>query len=122
MVTVCQLPNAWHVCSYICRYIKKSLIRTDLSVAAIFSNTCRYIDDLLTLNNHDFQACIGQIYPPELELKKTKESHLNIKVLNDKFCTDFYDKRDTFSFLIVNFPHVNDNIPSNYLDKDMYVL
>ena len=25
---------------------KKSLIRTDLSVAAKFSNTCRYIDDL----------------------------------------------------------------------------
>ena len=53
----------------------KSLIRTDLSVAAKFSNTCRYIDDLFTLNNPDFQACIGQIYPPELELKKTTESH-----------------------------------------------
>ena len=47
----------------------KSLI----SVAAKFSNTCRYIDDLLTLNNPDFQACIGQIYPPELELNKTTE-------------------------------------------------
>ena len=35
----------------------KSLIRTDLPVAAKFSNTCRYIDDLLTLNNPDFQAC-----------------------------------------------------------------
>ena len=72
----------------------KSLIRTDLSVAAKFSNTCRYIDDLLTLNNPDFQACIGQIYPPELELKKTTESHdrcsyldLNISVLNSKVCT-----------------------------------
>ena len=32
----------------------KSLILTDLSVAAKFSNTCRYIDDLLTLNNPDF--------------------------------------------------------------------
>ena len=29
---------------------------------------------------------------PELEHKKTKESHLNIKVRNGKFCTDFYDK------------------------------
>ena len=97
----------------------KSLIRTDLSVAAKFSNTCRYIDDLLTLNNPDFQACIGQIYPPELELKKTTESHdrcsyldLNISVLNSKFCTDLYDKRDTFSFSIVNFPHMDSNIPS----------
>ena len=97
----------------------KSLIRTDLSVAAKFSNTCRYIDDLLTLNNPDFQACIGQIYPPELELKKTTESHdscsyldLNINVLNGKFCTDLYDKRDAFNFSIVNFPHMDSNIPS----------
>ena len=97
----------------------KSLIRTDLSVAAKFSNTCRYIDDLLTLNNPDFQASIGQIYPPELELKKTTESHdscsyldLNINVQNGKFCTDLHDKRDTFSFSIVNFPHMDSNIPS----------
>ena len=62
---------------------------------------------------------IGQIYPPELELKKTTESHdscsyldLNISILNGKFCTDLYDKRDTFSFSIVNFPHMDSNIPS----------
>ena len=62
---------------------------------------------------------IGQIYPPELELKKTTESHdscsyldLNISVLIGKFCTDLYDKRDTFSFSIVNFPHMDSNIPS----------
>ena len=78
----------------------------DLSVATKFSNTCRYIHDLLILNHPDFQACIGQIYPPEFELKKV-ESHdscsyldLNIKVLNGEFCTDFYDRRD---FLVVNF-------------------
>ena len=97
----------------------KSLIRTDLSVAAKFNNTCRYINDLLTLNNPDFQACIGQIYPPELELKKTTESHdscsyldLNINILNGKFYNDLCDKRDTFSFSIVNFPHMDSNIPS----------
>ena len=50
-------------------------MHTDLSVAAKFSNSCRYINDLLTLNNPDLQACIGQIYPPELDLKKTTESH-----------------------------------------------
>ena len=57
--------------------------------------------------------------PPELELKKTTESHdscsyldLNISVLNGKFYTDLYDKRDTFSFSIVNFPHMDNNIPS----------
>ena len=96
----------------------KSLIRTDLSVAAKFSNTCRYIDDLLTLNNPDFQACIDQIYPPEL--KKTTESNdscsyldLNINVHNGMFYTDLYNKRDTFRFSIVNFSHVDSNIPSH---------
>ena len=49
----------------------KSLIQTGLSVAAKFS---RYTDNLLTLNNPDFQAYIGQIYSPELELKKTTEN------------------------------------------------
>ena len=44
-----------------------------LPAAAKFNNTCGYIDDLLTLNNIDFQACIGQIYPPELQLKKCRE-------------------------------------------------
>ena len=28
------------------------------------------------------------------------------------FYTDLYDKRDTFSFSIVNFPHMDSNIPS----------
>ena len=37
---------------------------------------------------------------------------LNIKVLNGEFCTDFYDKRNTFSFSIVNFPQMDSNIPS----------
>ena len=65
------------------------------------------------------QRVPGQIYHPELELKKTTESHdscsyldLNIEVLNGKFCTDVYDKRDTFSFSIVNFPHMDSKIPS----------
>ena len=40
----------------------KSLISTVFSVAAKFSNTCRYIDDLLTLNNNDFRAYTRQIY------------------------------------------------------------
>ena len=93
----------------------KSLIQTDLSVAAKFSNTCRYIDDLLTLNNPDFQACRDRPkLAPELELKKTTESHdscsyldLNIKVLNGKFCTDLYDKREVPEVLMASKAHAN---------------
>ena len=97
----------------------RTLIRTDFSVARKFSKTFRYIDDLLTLNNPEFSNFIGHIYPQELELKKTTESpencsylDLSISIVNHKFATDLYDKRETFNFTIVNFPHMDSNIPS----------
>ena len=44
-----------------------------LCIRDLFSNTCRYIDDLLTLHDPDFQAHICQIYLSELEFyKKTQ--------------------------------------------------
>ena len=52
----------------------KNLNRKDVSVARKFNRTFRYIDDLLTLNNSSFRNSIDQIYPPELELKRTTES------------------------------------------------
>ena len=62
---------------------------------------------------------IGKIYPPELELKITTESptacsylDLSISIINNKFQTDLYDKRNEFGLRIVNFPHMDSNIPS----------
>ena len=39
------------------------------------------------LNNTDFQAYIGQIYPPELELKKTIEGHDSCSYLDERYMT-----------------------------------
>ena len=50
-------------------YMKK-LMKDNMCVAKMFSDTMRYIDDLLTLNNATFDAVIGEIYPKELSLKK----------------------------------------------------
>ena len=79
----------------------------------------RYIDDLLTLNNSSFASKIPDIYPPELDLKKTTESpstvsYLDILITNNnwKYVTVVYDKRDSFNFSIVNFPYLSSNIPS----------
>ena len=76
----------------------------------------RYIDDLLTLNNSRFECAIDDIYPPELQLKKTMEcptslSYLDIMITidNGKYSTMIYDKRDSFN---VNFSHLCSNIPS----------
>jgi hypothetical protein len=79
----------------------------------------RYIDDLLTLNNATFHSAIADIYPRDLQLKKTTEcetqlSYLDILVTieNRKYSTAVYDKRDNFNFNIVNFPYLSSNIPS----------
>ena len=42
--------------------------RTDL--IDMFNETSRYLDDILTVDNPDFERYISEIYPPELELKK----------------------------------------------------
>ena len=90
-----------------------------LYIAKTFSNTFRYIDDLLTLNNPNFELEISNIYPPHLELKRTTEtdsrlSYLDLE-LNIVFSTAVFDKRDGFNFHIVNFPYMDSNIPSNQL-------
>ena len=97
----------------------RNLIKMNLMLAKKFSNTMRYIDDLLTLNNTSFHSAIDDIYPDELKLKKTSESsmslsYLDIKIaiINGKYSTAVYDKRDDFKFKIVNFPHLSSNIPS----------
>ena len=75
-------------------------------------------------------ACLKkliQIYPPELSLKKTTESasrlsylDISISICEGKFVTEVYDKRDSFSFDIVNFPYMCSNIPAK-LTYGVYV-
>ena len=97
----------------------RNLIKTNLLRAKSFCNTMRYIDDLLALNNKFFHSAIEDIYPVELKLKKTSESsttlsYLDIRItmVNGKYSTAVYDKRDDFNFKIVNFPFLCSNIPS----------
>ena len=86
-------------------------------IAKTFSNTFWYIDDLLTLNNLVFEQKIGNIYLPQLKLKRTTETDsrlsyldLEVKIKDRKFSTAVFDKRDDFNFHIVNFPHMDSNI------------
>ena len=73
----------------------------------------------MTLNTTKFACAIPDIYPPELDLKRTTEcpttlSYLDLLITidNGKYSTTVYDKRDDFNFCIVNFPHLSSNIPS----------
>ena len=98
----------------------KNLVCDNLCMAKWFSDTVRYIDDLLTLNNSNFEEEIPNIYPPELTLKRTSESDTNlsyldisISICSSIYVTEVYDKRDAFNFDIVNFPYMSSNIPAN---------
>ena len=39
-----------------------------------FNHTFRYIDDVLSINNHNFHNYVHLIYPDELDIKDTTES------------------------------------------------
>ena len=73
---------------------------------------------ILNINNHYFDNMVGQIYPKELQLKKSHTSDteaafldLHLLISNDIVSTKIYDKRDDFDFEIVNFPFLDGDAP-----------
>lgn len=96
------------------------LSKVDIHQARNFNFTLRYIDDLICLNNENFEKYIVDIYPKELSIKKENDSDIKasyldllIQIKDGAFHTSLYDKRDDFNFSIVNYPHVDrSNIPT----------
>ena len=90
-------------------------------LASRFNLTYRYIDDVLSINNPEFENYLGQMYPAELEIKDTTESTTSASYLDlllsigrdGQLHTSIYDKRDDFNFHITNFPFLSSNIPSS---------
>ena len=83
-----------------------------------FNSTCRYLDDIFTIDNPHFEKYIKDIYPSELQLnkankwnKETQFLDLNIKIVDNKIQTSVYDKRDDFGFKIVNYPWLDGDVP-----------
>ena len=84
----------------------------------MFNDTSRYLDDIFTIDNPEFEKHIPDIYPAELQLNKANNSDketsfldLNIKVIGSDIHTSVYDKRDDFGFPIVNFPWLSGDVP-----------
>ena len=101
---------------------QQSLLSTgNKHLASRFNLTYRYIDDVLSINNPEFENYLSQMYPAELEIKDTTESttsapYLDLLLSIGKDCqlhTSIYDKRDDFNFHITNFPFLSSNIPSS---------
>ena len=78
-------------------------------LAVSFNLTYRYIDDVLSINNHNFRNYVHLIYPDELDIKTTTESDISASYLdillnidsNGRLTTTLYDKRDDFDFAMV---------------------
>ena len=51
-------------------------------MASRFNFTYRYIDDVLSINNPEFENYLGQMYPVELEIKDTTESNTSASYLD----------------------------------------
>ena len=107
--------------SYEAEFIQSLLSAGKKRLASQFNFTYRYIDDVLSINNPDFENYLGQMYPPELEIKDTTESNTSASYLdlllsigrNGQLHTSLYDKRDDFNFHITNFPFLSSNILSS---------
>ena len=83
-----------------------------------FNYSSRYIDDILNIDNPYFDTMISSIYPKELQLNKANVSDtsasfldLDLTISNGFISTKIYDKRDDFDFNIVNYPHLDGDVP-----------
>ena len=90
--------------------------KTDVIEA--FNNTSRYLDDIFNIDNPYFDNLFPFIYPKELVLNKTNTSDisapfldLDLSINNGIISSKIYDKRDDFDFNIVNYPHLDGDVP-----------
>ena len=107
--------------SYEAEFIQFLLSTGRKQLASRFNFTYRYIDDLLSINNPEFENYLGQMYPIELAIKDTTESNTSALTWiyfwrsggEGQLHTSIYSKRDDFNFHITNFPFMSSNIPTS---------
>ena len=83
-----------------------------------FFHTFRFIDDLITINDKNFEKNIHIIFQAELELKKENQikksdnfQDLNINMQNPRFQIKLYNTRENFNFNIIRVRYKSYNIP-----------
>ena len=105
--------------SYESKWLNKTKKNNNI-LARKFGKTYRFIDDLNALNDGgEFEKIHSEIYPPELVLKKENSDNnhatfldLDITIVDGRFETKLFDKRDDFPFSIVRFPYKCSNMPN----------
>jgi hypothetical protein len=93
-------------------FVQKLLRENNKKLAVLFNHTFRYIDDVLSINNHNFHnymyVNLIHVYPDELKIKNITESDKSASYLdillniysNVRLTTSLYYKLDAFYFAI----------------------
>jgi len=105
--------------SYEFEWIDQQRVSGNHNVLHHFKACCRYIDDLLLVNNNEFmKKHLPDIYPKELSLVPDDTDgqsgpflDLLLVINTGVISTSIFDKRDAFDFPIVSFPTLTGNIP-----------
>ena len=99
-------------------YMKFLSRENQADIIEAFNPTSRYLDDLLNIDNINFDQMVDRIYPTELQLNRANSSDteapffdLNLRISNGTVSTNIYDKRDDFDFDIVNFHFLDGDVP-----------
>ena len=88
------------------------------AVVVAYNSTTRYLDDFLSIDNTYFEQMVSQISPTEIQLNKANSSdteapflNLDLYIANGIVSSKIYDKREDFTFEIVNFPFLDGDVP-----------
>ena len=99
-------------------FMKSLSHENQADIMEAFNSTSRYLDDLLNIDNINFDQMVDCIYPTELQLNRANTSDteapfldLNLCISNGTVSTKIYDKRDDVDFDIVNFPFLDGGVP-----------
>ena len=82
-----------------------------------FKSTCRYLDDLLNIDNPYFEGMVNRTYPPDLQLNKANTDteapflDLHLSISNGFVSSKIYEKRDDSDFDTVNFLFLDGDFP-----------
>ena len=76
------LLNDIFLYSYEAEFIQSLLLTEKKQLASRFNLTDRYIDDVLSIDNTEFENYLGQMYITELQIKDTTERITSVSYLD----------------------------------------